>query len=178
MGVRSGQGFGAAKPKRQLCPECGKRGVTGWVASADGLCRHCQFCQASWGEAGWKLAKELSAQAPAAPKAPRTLTLALNGVYFDQIAAGTKVEEFRLVTKFWTKRLVGRVYDRLVITRGYPSASDTSKRLAFHWNGFEQRMLQHPHFGAEPVEVFAISLAKPISPIATGTRPVPEGASV
>lgn len=176
MGVRSGQGFGATKPKRQVCPECGKRGVTDWKASAAGLCRHCQFCQAAWGEAGWKLAKELRAQTPSAPKALRTLTLALNGVYFDQIAAGTKVEEFRLVTDFWKKRLVGRSYDRLVITRGYPSASDVTKRLEFHWNGFEQRMHQHPHFGAEPVEVFAISLAKPISPIAAVARPVPEGA--
>ncbi len=95
----------------------------------------------------------------------RVLTLALKGVYFDQIAAGIKVEEFRLVTDFWCKRLVGREYDRVVITKGYPKASDTARRLEFAWNGFERRLLEHPHFGPAPVEVFAISLAKPLQPI-------------
>ena len=92
---------------------------------------------------------------------PRTLTLALKGVYFDEIASGVKVEEFRLVTPFWEKRLVGRSYDRLVITKGYPSTTDLSRRLEFDWNGFERRMLEHPFFGPDPVDVFAISLAKP-----------------
>jgi hypothetical protein len=95
----------------------------------------------------------------------RTLTLALKGIYFDQIACGQKVEEFRLVTPFWEKRLVGRSYDRLVITKGYPSAADLSRRLSFKWTGFERRMLEHPFFGDAPVDVFAISLAKPLQPL-------------
>lgn len=56
MGVRAGQGYGAKKPKRHLCPCCGKNGVTQWKATASGLMRYCQYCQASWGEAGWELA--------------------------------------------------------------------------------------------------------------------------
>jgi hypothetical protein len=56
MGVRAGQGYGVAKPKRRACPECSKHGVTQWRPTGAGLERHCQFCQASWGEAGWKLA--------------------------------------------------------------------------------------------------------------------------
>lgn len=58
MGVRAGQGFGARKPKRLKCPECGKLGVTQWKASPSGPSRYCQFCQASWGEAGWHQAKK------------------------------------------------------------------------------------------------------------------------
>lgn len=56
MGVRAGQGYGVAKPKRLPCPECGKKGVTQWKATAHGRVRGCQYCQASWGEAGWALA--------------------------------------------------------------------------------------------------------------------------
>lgn len=56
MGVRAGQGFGAKKPKRQMCPCCEKRGVSQWKATASGRMRYCQYCQMSWGEAGWELA--------------------------------------------------------------------------------------------------------------------------
>lgn len=61
MGVRAGQGYGATKPKRLECPACGKKGVTQWKATAHGLVRGCQYCQASWGEAGWELAMKLNA---------------------------------------------------------------------------------------------------------------------
>lgn len=53
MGVRAGQGFGVAKRKRLSCPACQKRGVTQWVAGPTGLVRYCQYCQGSWGQAGW-----------------------------------------------------------------------------------------------------------------------------
>lgn len=84
------------------------------------------------------------------------LALALKGVYFDQIAAGTKTEEFRLCTPYWAKRLEGRAYSRVVVTRGYPKATDETRRLAFPWRGFSRRWIQHEFFGADPVEVYAI----------------------
>lgn len=60
MGVRAGQGYGVPKPKRVKCPECKKQGVTQWRATGVGLMRYCQYCQASWGEAGWKLAQGIA----------------------------------------------------------------------------------------------------------------------
>ena len=84
------------------------------------------------------------------------LTLPLNGVYFDQIKAGTKVEEFRLRTPFWIKRLAGRTYDRIVLTRGYPKSDDHERRLVLPWRGLRETTVTHPHFGPDPVEVFAI----------------------
>lgn len=57
MGVRAGQGFGLLKPKRMRCPECRRKGVTQWQASAAGLSRYCQYCRMAWGEAGWALAR-------------------------------------------------------------------------------------------------------------------------
>lgn len=88
-----------------------------------------------------------------------TLTLALNAIYFDQIKAGTKTEEFRLTTGYWSKRLVGRTYDRIILTKGYPAASDHERRLMLPWRGYSVKTITHPHFGPNPVEVFALKVA-------------------
>lgn len=88
-----------------------------------------------------------------------TLTIPINGIYFDQIAAGTKAEEYRLLTPFWSKRLVGRSYAELVLTRGYPKADDLSRRLRAPWKGYIVKTITHPHFGVDPVEVFAIDVS-------------------
>ena len=90
-----------------------------------------------------------------------TLTIPVNGVYFDQIARGEKREEYRLRTPFWSKRLVGRTYDAVVLTRGYPRGGGVEgvTRLTRQWRGVVERSLTHPHFGAEQVDVFAIDVA-------------------
>lgn len=86
----------------------------------------------------------------------RTLTIPLKGEYFDQIKAGTKPEEYRLVTDYWRKRLEGQHFDKIVLTRGYPAADDSARRLEKPWRGYIERTITHPHFGPEPVRVFAI----------------------
>ncbi|MDU4254569.1 ASCH domain-containing protein [Pseudomonas sp.] len=88
-----------------------------------------------------------------------TLTLPLKGEYFDAIRARTKPEELRLVTPYWRKRLEGRSYDQIVLTRGYPKANDSARRLVLPWKGYRIITLTHPHFGPNPVEVFAINVA-------------------
>jgi hypothetical protein len=90
------------------------------------------------------------------------LHLAVKRVYFDNIKAGCKGEEYRLVNDYWKKRLIGRDYDDVVITLGYPSAGDMDRTLRFRYRGYEKRKLTHPHFGPDEVEVFAISLEEPI----------------
>jgi len=89
-----------------------------------------------------------------------TLHLPLKGEYFDQIKAGTKPEEFRLANDYWRKRLVGRTYDRIELTRGYPKRGDTERRLVLPYRGYRLTTITHPHFGDEPVEVFAINVQK------------------
>ena len=91
----------------------------------------------------------------------KTLTLALKKEYFDQIKSGEKLDEFRLVTDYWKKRLIARPYDELVITMGYPKKDDHEKRLTFKYDGYTIMKIAHPHFGVEPVNVFAISLRFP-----------------
>lgn len=88
----------------------------------------------------------------------RTLTLPLKSVYFHQIKAGTKPEEYRLCTPYWAKRLVGRKYDQIVLTLGYPKRDDAERRLVRPWRGFTIKTLQHSHFGPDPVTVYAIDV--------------------
>lgn len=90
-----------------------------------------------------------------------SLVLPLKGVYFDEIVAGTKPQEFRLCTPYWAKRLEGRSYGAVTITKGYPAASDTERRRTYPWRGFERKTITHPFFGTEPVEVYAINVGEP-----------------
>ena len=97
------------------------------------------------------------------------LHLALKGEYFDAIKAGTKTEEYRLCTPYWQKRLAspfGRLatpsgrYDRIILTRGYPSRDDAERRLVLPWQGYSIKTITHPHFGPDPVEVYAINVER------------------
>jgi len=89
-----------------------------------------------------------------------TLNLPMKGEYFDQIKAGTKPEEYRLATHFWSQRLVGRSYEWIRLTRGYPKRGDTERTLVLPWRGCTKKTITHQHFGAEPVEVFAIDVRR------------------
>lgn len=86
------------------------------------------------------------------------LILPVKGIYFDQIKSGEKVREFRLRNDFWSKRLVGKAFGNVIITRGYPSRDDHDKRIIRPWKGYEETEILHPHFGDKPVRVFAIIL--------------------
>lgn len=87
-----------------------------------------------------------------------TLQLAVKAEYFDAMKRGEKTEEYRLVNAYWGRRIFGRWYDRLVITRGYPKRDDASKRIEIPYDGFEIKVITHPHFGPDPVKVYAIKV--------------------
>jgi len=89
-----------------------------------------------------------------------TLHLSLKREYFEAIRDGLKPEEFRLCTPHWHKRLEGRDYDSIVLTLGYPSKTDTARRIVRPWRGFTVKTLRHPHFGPQPVQVYAIDVAQ------------------
>lgn len=86
------------------------------------------------------------------------LVLALKAEYFDAIRDGSKLEEFRIVKPYWTRRLVGRTYDSIVLTRGYPETGNALRRIVRPWRGFTRKTITHPHFGLNPVEVYAINV--------------------
>lgn len=87
------------------------------------------------------------------------LVLALKAEYFDAIRDGEKLEEFRLRTPYWRRRLEGRAFQRVVLTKGYPASTDTTRRLVREWRGYRLTSITHPHFGRAPVEVFAIDVS-------------------
>ena len=91
------------------------------------------------------------------------LTLHVKRIYFDSIRIGTKGEEYRLATPYWTKRLVGREYDRVVIKLGYPPAGDIAREMSFEYRGYRKTKITHPHFGTNEVEVYAIDLCERIA---------------
>lgn len=92
------------------------------------------------------------------------LHIPVKGEYFDQIAAGAKAEEYRLSTRYWSRRLLCRDYDQIVLTRGYSKGGGVEgvTRLTLPWRGYKLKTITHPHFGADPVEVFAINVANQV----------------
>jgi hypothetical protein len=86
----------------------------------------------------------------------QNLQLAVKGEYFDAMLSGEKVYEYRLRNEYWRKRLEGRFYRNLIITKGYPKRDDKSRRIEVRYRGYVLKTITHPHFGNEPVEVYAI----------------------
>jgi len=84
------------------------------------------------------------------------LHLNLKGIYFDDIKHGNKPFEYRLDNEYWRKRLEGRDYDRVFFKRGYPKADDKERIICKRYMGYDKQQIQHDHFGAKPVDVFAI----------------------
>ena len=90
------------------------------------------------------------------------LHLHVKTAYFNQIRAGSKVEEYRLHSAFWVKRLVElpsgakRSFDAVVIYNAYKPGPEN--RIEFPWRGWSLKGITHPHFGTDEVTVFAIKL--------------------
>ncbi|TPN03848.1 ASCH domain-containing protein [Mesorhizobium sp. B2-1-3] len=94
----------------------------------------------------------------------RTLTLPLNAEYFDAIKGGEKLEEYRLEIAYWRKRLAGRAFDKIVLTKGYPTLTEFDRRIERPWRGYSIKTITHPHFGPDPVTVYAIIVNIPHLP--------------
>lgn len=86
------------------------------------------------------------------------LQLAVKGEYFDAMVSGDKTEEYRIYNEYWEKRFMFNKFDTLIITKGYPKREDNSRRLVLPFKGFTIKTITHPHFGDEPVKVFAIKV--------------------
>lgn len=86
----------------------------------------------------------------------RILHLSVKAEYFHQIKDGTKLDEYRLQTDYWRKRIEGREYDEIFIKLGYPAADDLDRILVRPWRGFELQEIEHKHFGTGIKSVYAI----------------------
>lgn len=92
----------------------------------------------------------------------KTLHLNLKAEYFDAIVAGTKQFEYRLHTRRWRAIIEGKDFDQVLVKCGYPPRDSQDRISARKWLGYELQTITHPHFGSEPVEVFAIRVGVPI----------------
>jgi hypothetical protein len=88
------------------------------------------------------------------------LVFRLKYKYFDEIKAGTKIKEYRLMTPYWKKRLEGNIFSKIIVARGSLSWSNPENIMIFPWNGYEIEEIVHEEFGDKPVKVFAILLKK------------------
>lgn len=88
-----------------------------------------------------------------------TLYLSLKSEYFEAIRNGTKTEEYREVTEYWSKRIAGRTYTDIVLTKGYPKRDDMTRRIVKPWRGYTLKKLKHPFFGNQEILVFAIDVS-------------------
>jgi hypothetical protein len=88
----------------------------------------------------------------------RILQLALDREFFEDIRDGSKLEEYREVKPYWTKRIEGREYDEIILTLGYPLADNESRRLRRPYLGYVKKRIIHPKFGPDEVEVYAIKV--------------------
>lgn len=86
------------------------------------------------------------------------LRLALKGEYFHAIRRDEKPEEYRLRNAYWHKRLEGREFAAVWLSLGYPKHNDPDRWLRRPWRGYEVKTITHPHFGPDPVEVYAIKV--------------------
>lgn len=98
----------------------------------------------------------------------RVLHLSLKKHWFELITSGEKLEEYREINDYWTKRLVVAGEDNLLgdgieyadfdyieFTLGYPKAEDTERRATFRFKGIS-RAGGRPEWGAEPGKVYYV----------------------
>ena len=86
------------------------------------------------------------------------LHLNLKGEYFDAIDRIEKNWEYRLYSDYWKRSLIGKRFDRIILKRGYPKKDDFRKQLVRPCFGYVIKRISHPHFGSNPVTVFAIKV--------------------
>lgn len=75
--------------------------------------------------------------------------------YLEEIISGAKIEEYRIISPYWVKKLVGREYDKIIFQAGYKK---TCLRYEIKYSGYEIKNINHEFFGKEPISVFAIKL--------------------
>ena len=85
----------------------------------------------------------------------KVLHIPMNGEYWCEIKSGEKPLEYRLCDDRW-KKAMAKEYDYVFFKYGYPKRDDWNKIIVEPYRGYEVQTITHPHFGSEPVEVFAI----------------------
>lgn len=78
--------------------------------------------------------------------------------WFDQIAAGEKIEEYREIKDYWRNRLIGKHYDAIIFRNGY---SATAPTMTIVYKGLQQKTITWESGVTE--NVFALQLGEILS---------------
>lgn len=101
---------------------------------------------------------------PGERRVVRILTIHLKAEYWHAIYRGEKTEEYRIANDYWERRLRRAPYDEIHLCLGYPKRGDESKILRRKWVWHPpKKRITHPHFGCDPVMVYAIDVSQPIA---------------
>ncbi|XCN71888.1 MAG: ASCH domain-containing protein [Candidatus Electrothrix aestuarii] len=94
------------------------------------------------------------------PAGPKVLHLTLKKQWFDMIASGEKVEEYREVKSYWINRFSGKKYDVVQFRNGYrPDSPSVSFQLLGIRTDFGR-----PSWGApESTRVFILDLGEKLN---------------
>ncbi|MCK4729992.1 MAG: ASCH domain-containing protein [Candidatus Aenigmarchaeota archaeon] len=65
----------------------------------------------------------------------RILHLTLLKKWFDLIACGKKIEEYREIKPYWTKRLIGNSFDEIYFKNGY---NKNAPFMKVEWKGLKK----------------------------------------
>lgn len=84
----------------------------------------------------------------------KTLFLTLKKVYFDQIKARTKKEEYREIKPWSDSRLLNKSYEFIEFVNGY---SKTSPRMIVEYLGYYKKVID---FNGKRQEVYAIRIGE------------------
>lgn len=103
-----------------------------------------------------------------ATPALHALVLHLKEPYFNQIKAGSKNVEYRILSDYWEKRFYDEYgncknFSEIIVLLGYPKTGtyDKNNFMSFQWSGFTLELSGHPELTKgkyESVAVFAIPL--------------------
>ena len=86
----------------------------------------------------------------------KVLHLTLKKKWFDQIASGIKIREFREVKPYWTSRLEGKIFDEIHFRNGY---SKDAPFMRVEWKGCKQGLVKDFPNG-DLTEQYIIKLGK------------------
>lgn len=84
---------------------------------------------------------------------PRILFIVLKRKYFEQILSGEKLEEYRIINRYWIIKLINQHYDKIIFQEGY---TKSARRIIATYHGYTIKKIKHEHFSKRPVSVFAI----------------------
>lgn len=90
------------------------------------------------------------------------LTLPIKRKYFELIKTRQKLEEYRQVKEYWSKRLRKPNITQVKLRVGYPKLETPDSTIICKFKGYTVKSIDSEVYGRS-IEVYAIDVSEPIS---------------